>query len=591
MKFLITSLCFILITLGRLHAQTGSDLQKKVSIKVQNEKLKDILSKIESEGNFSFSYDGALLNADSVITCNFQNLAVIEIIDQLFKGNVDYHEVNGFVVLKPAIYRFFIEADEIEAQDRRYSIKGKVIDSKTGLGIRNASVYEKRLLKSTLTDRNGVFNLRFKGEHKSVILTASKENYKDTTMFFLSDVKVRPEGVKGDNEGEGRFGFNNIVENTGFGRFLISSKRRVQSMNIQKFFVNSKVQASFLPGLGSQGFMSSQIVNTFSFNILGGYSAGVKGFESAGIFNLTKEDIGGGFQLAGLLNQTGGDVNGMQVAGIVNLVHGSFDGFQLGGIANKIGSGFNGMQTSGICNHVNRTFRGMQLTGINNYVKRDFTGVQISGIFNKVNGDFRGVQFSGVANKIAGKGKGVQIAGIINISKKLEGLQFGLVNIADSSSGVGIGVINIYKNGYKKLNVYVNETLSQQISFKSGDKKLYSIVEAGTNWKPNKDRIYNIGFGFGHDFILNTKTLLNTELQGTTFFNENFKVLGNSNKLTLGGEREIFKNIGLVAGISYQLYSEDFADNDRKSYPSWANKISENQRAWFGGKLGVVYSL
>ena len=338
--------------------------------------------------------------------------------------------------------------------------------------------------------------------------------------------------------------------------------------------------------------MSSQVVNAFSFNILGGYSAGVQGFESAGLFNLTKTDVNAGFQLAGLLNQVGGDVSGMQTAGLLNLVHGNFNGFQLGGLVNQVKQKFNGVQISGIYNKTNENFNGLQLTGIFNGVKKDIVGTQLSGISNTVNGSSSGVQLTGIVNKIRGKeAKGVQIAGITNISQNFKGLQLGIVNIADSISGVGIGLVNIYKNGYKKFSLYTNELLSQQLSFRSGSHKLYSVLEIGTNWKNQENRIYNLGFGFGHDFILSSKMLLNTELQGLIFFNKDMQVPGNSSKLTLGAERAIFRNFALAAGISYQLYSEDLVNSKTKPYPSWANQISRNYKAWFGGKLGVVYSL
>lgn len=595
MRISILAFFFLVLFQANLSAQNVPVLSKKLSIKIENETLKSALSVIEEQGKFTFSYNGALLSVDSLVSFNFINLPVCDILDQLFKSNIDYYEIDGFVILRPAIYRFFIEADEIDARERKYFIKGKVLDSRTGLGVRHVSVYERRLLKSTLTDKNGVFKMTFKGEHKSAILMASKEMYRDTTMFFLSDIKVRPEGVGEDKDKQtsfGYFGFNNIVEQTGFGRFLISSKRRIQSLNISEFFVDNRVQASFLPGLGSQGFMSSQVVNTFSFNILGGYSAGVQGFESAGLFNLTKTDINAGFQLAGLLNQVGGNVSGMQTAGLLNLVHGDFNGFQMAGLVNQVKQKFNGVQVSGIFNQTNENFYGVQFTGIANYAKEDVTGVQLSGIINTIKSDFSGIQFTGIVNKVSGEhAKGLQIAGIANISQNFKGLQFGIVNIADSISGVGIGLVNIYKNGYKKISIYTNELLSQQLSFRSGNRKLYSIIEIGTNWKNHESRMYNLGFGFGHDFILNSKMLLNAELQGLTFFNKDFKVLGNSNKLTLGAEREIFQNVGLVTGISYQLYSADSADNEGKPYPSWANKIGKSQKSWFGGKLGVVYSL
>src|SRR5690606_17007469 len=111
---------------------------------------------------------------------------------------------------------FYIISEEINAAKNSYKIKGQVIDAATGKGVESASVYEKRLLKAVLTNKEGYFNLRFRGPQFSVILTASKENYRDTSMIFLSDVKVMPEGVQDRGQlGSLISGANAMVERLG----------------------------------------------------------------------------------------------------------------------------------------------------------------------------------------------------------------------------------------------------------------------------------------------------------------------------------------------------------------------------------------
>lgn len=581
----------ILFTANLLYGQNRM-LQQKMTLDVKNERLDKVLNKMAEKGNFSFSYSGALLNTDSLVTVNYINLPVWDILDQLFKGNVEYYELDGYIILRSAVNRFYIDADEIRAEDKRYIIKGKVLDVKTGLGVKNASVYEKQLLKSALTDKNGVFRLRFTGNHKSVVLTASKTLYKDTTMFFLADIKVLPEGVIAEDSRQSNFyksGFNNMIEQSGMGRFFVSSKRRIQSLNIPDFFVNNRVQASLVPGLGSQGLMSSQVVNTVSFNVLGGYSAGVTGFETAGLFNLTKNDIDKSFQLAGLFNQVGGHVSGMQTAGILNTVYDGFQGLQLAGITNQVKKDFKGFQVSGIFNRVGGKLQGTQLTGIVNQVNENVDGSQLSGIYNYTSKNFRGFQFSGIFNHVKGESaEGIQISGVLNKSKNFKGFQFGLINLADTLDGVGLGLFNIYKNGYKKLSVYTDELLNSYASFRSGNANLYTIWEVGANWK-DKERFYMLNVGLGHDFLLGEKTLLSAEFVHVMYVDGAMDALGNSTKFIAALEQKLNNKLGLVVGATYQLYERDLLATKELPVPSWASTINRNSKSWLGGKLGLVY--
>src|SRR3546814_13480081 len=82
------------------------------------------------------------------------------------------------------------------------------------------------------------------------------------------------------------------VERTRLVRFFVSSGQRIQSLNLRGFFTESPVQVSLMPGLSTQGRMSAQVVNNFSVNLIGGYTAGLNGMEMAGVFNMNKKDVG-----------------------------------------------------------------------------------------------------------------------------------------------------------------------------------------------------------------------------------------------------------------------------------------------------------
>ena len=135
------------------------------------------------------------------------------------------------------------------------------------------------------------------------------------------------------------------------GRFLLSSKQKVQSLNLKNFFTSRPFQVSFTPGLSTHGKLSSQVVNNFSLNVIGGYTAGTNGVEIGGIFNIDKKEVKY-VQAAGIFNMAGGNVKGVQMAGINNTVLDTVKALQAAGVRNYVKGKLNGVQLAGVYNHV-----------------------------------------------------------------------------------------------------------------------------------------------------------------------------------------------------------------------------------------------
>lgn len=576
LKILLTLLLFA----GYAKAQmpllpSKHNLDKKVSIEVKDQQISHVLKKISRAGDFYFSYSGTLIQQDSLVSLSMRNTPVREILNRLFSNKVDYTENGEYIILRYAANHFTIEPENITTAEKLYLISGYVVDTETGQKVKQASVYEKRLLQSTLTDSKGYFKLKFKGDHSEVILTASKETYRDTTLIFLSDIKIKPEGYDDHGDRTGNMGYGNI-ENSGIGRFFISSKQRIQSLNIPDFFANTPFQASFTPGLSSHGIMSSQVINKFSLNVLGGYTAGTDGFEIAGLFNITKGDVKK-MQFAGLFNQVGGSVNGIQVAGLLNDVRGKNKGFQAAGLFNNVRKEAEGFQVAGICNLSSKNMKGFQTGGIANIAAENFNGVQIGGIGNFV---------SATAN-------GVQIAGVFNYAKKMNGFQLGLINVADTSSGYSLGLLNFSKNGYHKISVYANETVNSNISLKTGNAKLYTVLFAGMNWS-DQEKIYTAGIGIGHDFVISKRMSIGLEITGQSLYLGNWDAANLLNRIQSNFQFQLLKGLTIFGGPAYAIYSGDApAGSGAPGYkqnvvPSHHTSFGNSAKGWLGFNAGIT---
>lgn len=577
MRNLLILLFLFFTTLCKAQTSLSSyqnNLSKRVTFNIKQQRVGDVLQKISTAGNFYFAYNGALIAQDSIVNLDVKSTPVREVLDQLFDGKVDYKENEKYIILRYAVNQFTIEPDNITTADNLYLISGYVVDIKTGKRVKQASVYEKKLLQSTLTDEDGYFSLKFKGEHAAIVLTASKETYRDTALVFLSSINIKPAAYNDPDKEKGTF-MSNTLEELGIGKFFLSSKQKIQNANISGFLANTPFQASLTPGLSSHGMMSSRVVNKASLNVIGGYTAGVDGVEIAGLFNLTKGDVKT-LQIAGGFNVVGGNVDGIHIAGLINSVQGNAKGIQIAGLTSLIKGNMTGIQISGLGNVASKNLNGIQIAGMANISSRSSRGMQIAALANITSRTF----------------KGVQISGLLNYAKNNKGVQIGLINLADSSSGVSLGLINIVKHGYHKVSFSTNDLVNANVSLKTGNANLYTVFSAGKNYSDTA-KIIAFGFGLGHDFILNNTFSVSAELSSHALYLGNWDNTKSITKLQSNLNIRLFKGLSIFGGPSYNLYFKDQSLND--SSPGYKQQIVPNKhhelngnKGWFGWNAGIM---
>lgn len=355
--FLFTTL-FILFTFFETNGQ--GILSRQVSVNVNRMRLADVLTEIGKHGKFYFSYNGNMLPKDSLISLVAVQQPVAVILTKLFSKRFEFEEQGNYLIILPALPHLSLINTDITNENNVYSISGIVIDEQSGERMMNVSVYEKQQLAATLTDEHGYFKLKVRTSDPEVLrVTASKLRYHDVTLNFLQSVPVT-------NRSDARSyqkGTSNGVERDVLGKFFISAKQRIQSLNIPDFFAKRPFQVSLTPGLSTHGLFSSQVVNKFSLNVAGGYTAGVKGLEIGGLFNINKKDSKY-LQFAGVFNLVGGNMSGLQIAGINNRVLDTVKGVQLAVFNNKTEGQVSGLQFAGFTNEAHR-LKGLQIGLVN----------------------------------------------------------------------------------------------------------------------------------------------------------------------------------------------------------------------------------
>jgi hypothetical protein len=584
-------------------------LQKNISLDVNRQRLENVLEILSNKGDFYFSYNSSIVKKDSLVSFRASNKTVKEILTQLFNNTYEFRESGNYIIIRKAPIRMTVVTQKGVTEEKIYSVSGFVYDEESGAAINEASIYEKKMLASALTNEQGFFKIKLKSSKLSTAeLTVSKEFYEDTTIKIQprfdqqlsitmmpveiseNNVVIKPEDylapdslqvITDTTVAEQLPAVNDSikVQQTGVGRFLLSGKQKVQSLNLKNFFTTRPFQISLVPGVSTHGQLNSQVINNFSLNIFGGYTAGTNGFEIGGLFNIDQKDVKY-FQAAGLFNSVGGKVTGFQAAGINNLVQDNVYGFQAAGINNFVTGKMHGFQAAGIYNHVSDSVKGFQVAGIGNFSKEKASGVQIAGVSNISNREMNGVQ----------------IAGVVNYAKKLKGLQIGLINIADTSAGYSIGLINIIIKGYHKLSFSANEVENVNAAFKTGNSKLYSILRAGVNLS-DSNKVYSFGYGLGSELSINKKKTLsiNPELSCQYLYLGSWDYLNLLNRFDLNFNIKLGKYVSLFGGPSYSVYVTDqnvaFDGYRFPVPPSHYNttKFSNKVTGWFGWNAGINF--
>lgn len=373
----------------------------------------------------------------------------------------------------------------------------------------------------------------------------------------------------------------------------------------------SNVSVSFLPFISTNGKLSFNTINRYSFNIWGGYSKGVEVMEIGGYFNIDNGDvkylqIAGftnivsgnvtGYQFAGFANVNGKSTNGLQGAGFSNVVLGTFSGVQLSGFSNVVKDTMNGIQLAGFQNVTTKQTTGIQLAGFGNYT-RQMDGIQGAGFFNYVNEKMKGVQFSGFMNS-ADTLDGLQISGFINRAKHVKGSQIGYLNFSRSCTGLPIGFFSYVHTGYHKIEIATDEQLITTLAFRTGVDKFHNIFLAGSDFK-RSNGMMTLGYGIGTALKYNEKWYGAIDLTSQTLqisptesdWNRNAL-----NKLFLGVEFRPYNKISIAAGPTVNVWVANMSDanftNLSQNLPNgfYHSKNDDVEiKAWIGGKISVKF--
>lgn len=553
-------------------------LERIVTIRFSNERTGTVLNNLSQQAGFSFSYNPAILDSDKLISGNYQNKPIREVLNSIFSGKLEFRVRKSYVIIQKA-KQSSQPAEKIEF----YSFSGYV-RSESAIPLPWVSVFDKASLESTVSNDYGFYRIRLSENFLPLTLNFTKQGYSDTSIVLTKETNLYNNisliSIPAPLPSVNYESLSDSAENT-VATFFKQFNDAPNDLNI-KDTLTRKYQVSFLPYVGTNLKLSGNVINEYSFNIFGGISMGTTKAELGGFFNIDKSNVSG-LQIAGFTNLDGGNFNGLQLAGFVNLVRKNVSGVQLAGFTN-INPGI---------------FKGVQLSGFINISMDTVIGFQGAGFCNIAGASMKGTQVAGFVNVVPDSLKGTQI-GFINLAKYLEGSQIGFLNFSKSTSGVPIGFLSYVNSGYHKVEVSADEVFPLNIAIRTGVNSFHNILTAGIDPASGDSLIWNFGYGLGSSIRLGNKTFFDIDLTSSQVVEGNsFEAINLLNKFYVGIDTRLKNKLSLAFGVTingqftkatYTDYPDQFSYYEPNVFydETWAFDNTRLQM-WIGAKVALRY--
>lgn len=541
-----------------------------LTISFQNESLQDALSKLDEATEQQLAYNPQILPNDLVLNQRFESQTTEAILTEILGLDYQLKSIGNYVIIQ--------KAPLPKSEKTTFQLSGGVQDI-TGAQLSDVSVYEINSLQSTLTNPAGEFDLLAETKLAEATFVISKKDYKDTIIRVSQLQKIEgPIVLEKEKKTKQTKPIRERVRtfSTGLAKFFTSNKVRKNAQNVN--LVDTRfAQLSFIPSIGTNRKLSSQIKNKASINMIAGYAYGVRGAEIGGVYNIDREEVRG-VQIGGFGNTVGGEVLGLQMGGFINTTKDYVKGAQIAGFLNVASDSVNGFQMGGFTN-LTKEMRGVQIAGFNNHT-RNTAGFQLSGFINTTK-----------------EMDGFQLAGFINVAKEVKGFQLSVINVADTvTSGAPFGLVNIVKkNGFISPALESDDVIPMRFSFRSGLNKFYAILSAGI--KPGDYWTY--GAGFGNRWFPSEKSFfINPEIRWFNIAEDKNKESENNNivRLNFNVGYQLFKRLSVTMGPSINYYFTNHLDESNQPVIDIAgntllDELSGRHRhqLWIGYTFGVGF--
>ncbi|HOI79552.1 MAG TPA: SusC/RagA family TonB-linked outer membrane protein, partial [Petrimonas sp.] len=176
---------FLILSIVSVWATETYSQTKTLTLNVERTTIKEVLSKIEEQSEFSFMYSGKYIDVNREVTLHVENQKVESILEALFAGtNISYTIKDRFIVLSTPGMRGTLAVGQ-----QPKNISGKVTDI-SGLPLPGVTVLVKGTANGTITDVDGDYSLDNVTEDATLIFSFVGMKMKEVEIGNKSIINV-----------------------------------------------------------------------------------------------------------------------------------------------------------------------------------------------------------------------------------------------------------------------------------------------------------------------------------------------------------------------------------------------------------------
>jgi len=163
----IMRLLILMLILGinSLLAASSYSQSTKLTLKMSDTRIEDVLNRIESKSEFFFLFDQKQIDVNRKVSVDAKEETITEILDELFSGTGVRHQVIDRQIV---LTTFPTTENQVKLHEGR--VAGKVTDT-SGTPIPGASVVIKGTTTGVTTDNNGKFSIELPANAKVIVFS------------------------------------------------------------------------------------------------------------------------------------------------------------------------------------------------------------------------------------------------------------------------------------------------------------------------------------------------------------------------------------------------------------------------------------
>jgi len=153
----------LILGINSLLAASTYSQSTKISLKVSDTRIEDVLNLIENKSEFYFLFNQKLIDVNRQVSLNAKDEKIVDILDELFAGtDVEHQVIDRQIVLTTNSLA--------ENQQQGKKVTGKVTDQ-SGTPIPGASIIVKGTTTGVTSDMDGNFSLALPEDAKTLVFS------------------------------------------------------------------------------------------------------------------------------------------------------------------------------------------------------------------------------------------------------------------------------------------------------------------------------------------------------------------------------------------------------------------------------------